>query len=218
MADKSQLFLIVEDHPEVAENNCKFLHTLYPSANCIMVNDTKSAMERLKLEKPDLIVVDLQYGNISGANCATQGLDFLAYLFQKYPDLNILVYTSDPSLLKCHLKLLNEHHGGFVVVNKIERRKSFLEGAQISLNGEFKIPLELREELIFSDKELKVIEFLCKECLTDKAIAERMCLSVKTIQNYVQKIKFKLCIDNLENTSSRVALCIEVLKRKIISL
>jgi DNA-binding NarL/FixJ family response regulator len=218
MIDKSRLFLIVEDHPEVAENNCKFLQTLYPSATCIIAENPNSAMERLKLEMPDLVVVDLQYGNISGINCAKEGLDFLADLFQEYPNLNILVYTSDPSLLKCQLKLINEHHGGFVVVNKIERRKSFLEGAKISLNGEFKIPLELREELIFSDKELQVLELLCKNCLTDKAIAERMCLSVKTIQNYVQKIKFKLNIDNSEQTSNRVALCIEVLKRKLITL
>ena len=218
MSDQSRLFLIVEDHPEVAENNQKFLQTLYPTSICIIEDNPNSAMERLKLERPDLIVVDLQYGNISGVNCVKEGLDFLAYLFQEYPELNILVYTSDPSLLKSQLKLINEHHGGFVVVNKIERRKSFLEGAKISLNGEFKIPLELREELIFSDKELKVIELLCKECLTDKAIAEQMCLSVKTIQNYVQKIKFKLNIDSSEQTSNRVALCIEVLKRKLISL
>jgi DNA-binding NarL/FixJ family response regulator len=218
MAKKVKLFIIVEDHPEVAENNCKFLQTLYPSAHCIMVDKPHSARERLKLEIPDLIVVDLQYGSISGVNSAAEGLNFLAYLFQKYPYLNILVYTSDPSLLKCHLKLLSEHHGGFVIVNKIERRKSFLEGAKIALNGEFKIPLELREELIFSDKELQIIELLCKECLTDKAIADKMCLSVKTIQNYVQKIKFKLGLENTEQTSNRVALCVDVLKRKLINL
>ena len=218
MTEQPQLFIIVEDHPEVAENNCKFLQTLYPSVHCVMADNPTTARERLELETPDLIVVDLQYGSISGVNSATEGLNFLADLFANYPNLNILVYTSDPSLLKCHLKLLSEHHGGFVIVNKIERRKSFLEGAKIALNGEFKIPLELREGLNFSDKELQVIELLCKECLTDKAIAEKMCLSVKSIQNYVQKIKFKLGLENTEQTSNRVALCIEVLKRKLISL
>ena len=34
-----------------------------------------------------------------------------------------------------------------------------------------------------------------------------MCLSVKVIQNYVQKIKFKLCIDNLEDTNNLVVPC-----------
>jgi DNA-binding NarL/FixJ family response regulator len=218
MNDKPQLFMIVEDHPEVAENNCKFLKTLYPLATCSIAENPESAIERLKLEIPDLIVVDLQYGSISGFNSAKKGLDFLAYLFQEYTDLNILVYTSDPSLLKCQLKSLNQHQGGFVVVNKIERRKSFLEGAKISLNGEFKIPLELRKEVIFSDQELEILTLLCKYCLTDKAIAERMCLSMKTIQNYVQKIKFKLNIDTSDKTSNRVALCVEVLKRKLIAL
>ncbi len=217
MSEKHLKFLIVEDHPEVAENNCKFLQHLDSSAICILAENPEQAKERLKLEIPDLIVVDLQYGTITGINSAKPGLDLLAYLFQEYPNLNILVYTSDPSLLKSSLKLINEHHGGFVVVNKIERRKSFINGAKISLNGEFKIPMELREELILSERELEILELLCHDSLTDKAIAEKMCLSLKTIQNSVQKIKFKLNVENSEEKSSRVALCMEVLKRKLIN-
>jgi DNA-binding NarL/FixJ family response regulator len=217
MSKDSLRFLIVEDHPEVAENNCQFLQKLEPSAICTLAESPEQAIERLTLEIPDLIVVDLQYGTITGINSAKPGLDFLAYLFQKYLNLNILVYTSDPSLLKSSLKLINEHQGGFVIVNKIERRKSFLEGAKIALNGEFKIPSELRQGLILSDRELEIVALLCQECLTDKMIAEKMCLSLKTIQNCIQKIKFKLDIYNSEEKSSRVALCMEVLKRKLIN-
>ena len=217
MSKDSLKFLIVEDHPEVAENNCRFLQKLEPSAICTIVENPEQAIERLTLEIPNLVVVDLQYGTITGINSAKPGLDFLAYIFEKYPNLNILVYTSDPSLLKSILKLINEHQGGFVVVNKIERRKSFIEGAKSALDGEFKIPLKLRQDLIFSERELEVLALLCQECLTDKAIAEKMCLSLKTIQNYVQKIKFKLDIDNSEEKSSRVALCMGVLKQKLIN-
>lgn len=217
MSKNYPLFLIVEDHPEVAENNCKFLQDLYPSATCIIVDHPGKARERLTLEKPNLIVFDLQYGTISGINSATEGLSFLAYLFKEYPQLNILVYTSDPSLLKSELNLINEHQGGFVVVNKIERRKLFVEGAELALNGDFKVPLELRKQLVLSDKELQLLELLCKESLTDKAIALKMNVSLKTIQNYVQKIKVKLNIDNSDEISSRVALCMEILKRKLIT-
>lgn len=212
------LFLIVEDHPEVAENNCIFLKQIYPDATCILAENPEQAKERLTLEKPDLIVVDLQYGTITGINSAKQGLDFIAYLFQEYPQLNILVYTSEPNLLKSRLHLINKHHAGFVVVNKIERRKSFLEGAKIALNGELKIPLELRNGLILNEKELEVIKYLCQENLTDKAIAHKMNISLKTVQNYVQRLKIKLNIEIDDNDhNSRVALCMEALRCKIIN-
>jgi DNA-binding NarL/FixJ family response regulator len=213
------LFLIVEDHPEVAENNCIFLKQLYPDAICTLAENPGQAKERLKLEIPDLIVVDLQYGLISGVNSPKEGLNFMEFLCLQHPNLNILVYTSEPNLLKSCLNLINKHHGGFAVVNKIERRKSFLEGIKIALNGEFKIPRELRDEVILDDKESEIIKYLCQENLTDKAITSKMNLSLKTVQNYIQRLKHKLNIEvDDKNYNSRVALCMEAVKRKLINL
>jgi hypothetical protein len=47
-----------------------------------------------------------------------------------------------------------------------------------------------------------------------------MNVSLKTAQNSVQRLKAKLGIDYLDenNTSTRVALCIEAIRRKIIVL
>jgi DNA-binding NarL/FixJ family response regulator len=144
----------------------------------------------------------------------------LQKIFQDYPMLNILIYTSEYGYLKPLTKSISRHQGGFVVVSKLERRKAFLEGVRHALDGKLEIPRELRYNIDLDEREMQVLMLLCRESLTDKAIALRLNLSLKTIQNCVQRLKAKLGICYLDenDTSSRVALCIEAVRRKLILL
>jgi|JFJP01.1.fsa_nt_gi DNA-binding NarL/FixJ family response regulator len=215
---KPLLFLILEDHPEVAQNNCLFLQKLEPSALCTIVNNHADALERLKLETPDLVTVDLLFGTLTGAQYAIPSLRFLQQVFKDYPFLNILIYTSEYDYLKPLTSLMGRHQGGFVVVSKIERRKAFLDGARHALKGRLEIPKELRKCIELSDRELQILALLCKDSLTDKAIAQQMNLSLKTVQNCILRLKVKLDIDYYDenNTSTRVALCMQAIRRKLI--
>jgi DNA-binding NarL/FixJ family response regulator len=215
---KPLLFLILEDHPEVAQNNCLFLQKLEPSALCIICNNHAEALERLKLETPDLVTVDLLFSTFTGEQYAVSSLRFLQKVFQDYPFLNILIYTSEYDYLKPLTNLMGRHQGGFVVVSKIERRKSFLDGARHALEGKLEIPKELRKGIEISDRELQVLSLLCKDSLTDKAIAQKMNLSLKTVQNCILRLKMKLDIDYFDEniTSTRVALCMQAIRRKLI--
>lgn len=217
----SQLFLVVEDHPEVAHNNCKFLQMLDSSAVCIPIEDTQKVLERLQLETPDLVVVDLQFGSRDGTETAQPGLNLLRQIFKQYPTLNILIYTSEYSWLQGLGEQIQCHDGGFVVVSKLERRKAFLEGAEEALNGDFRIPNELQRHfrLALTERDLEILEMVCQESLTDRAIAQRLHVSLKTAQNYIQRLKIKLGV-NLTNsdTSSRVGLCMEAIRRKLLVL
>ncbi|MDJ0674777.1 MAG: DNA-binding response regulator [Calothrix sp. MO_167.B42] len=220
MHSHTPLFLVIEDHPEVAQNNCCFLQKVEASANCICVETPEQGLERLKLEMPELVVVDLQFGTISGEQSAKPGIELLRQIFEQYPNLNILVYTSDSSFLIHLVNFINKHHGGFVVVNKMELRKAFIEGAQSALKGELRIPRELRQEMKLTEKELEALKLLCQYSLTDHAIAERMHVALRTAQNYVQRLKEKLDIDSWEDstTSARVAVCMEAVRRKLLLL
>ncbi|NJM28321.1 MAG: response regulator transcription factor, partial [Pseudanabaena sp. RU_4_16] len=147
-------------------------------------------------------------------------LELLKTIFQDYPLLNVLIYTSEYGYLKPLAKAIGRHQGGFAIVSKLERRKSYIDGARHALDGKLEIPRELRHDIDFDDRDLQVLSFLCRDYLTDKAIAQRMNVSLKTAQNSVQRLKAKLGIDYLDenNTSTRVALCIEAIRRKIIVL
>lgn len=220
MKVKPPLFVILEDHPEVAHNNCLFLQKLEPEAIFEITQTHAEVLERLQLETPDLVIIDLLFGTSTGEQSAQASIDLLQRIFQDYPMLNILIYTSEYGYLKPLTKSISRHQGGFVVVSKLERRKAFLDGVRHALDGKLEVPRELRYEIDLDDREIQVLILLSRESLTDKAIAQRLNLSLKTIQNCVQRLKAKLSIDYLDenNTSTRVALCMEAVRRKLIVL
>ncbi|MBC8121843.1 MAG: response regulator transcription factor [Gemmatimonadaceae bacterium] len=212
-------FLIVEDHPEVAKNNCEWLQKLAADAFCETVTDPVMALKRLKDYQPDLVVVDLLYGQTSGEQSAEPGLNLLRQIFSNYPNLNIMVYSSEPLLLTPLGELIGKHEGGFAAINKMDRRTQFLEGAKSALSGELKIPRELRSLIQLTDREIEVLALICKEALTDQAVADRIYTSKKTVQNHVQRLKEKLGIAMEETeTNGRIALCIEAMRRKLVQL
>jgi DNA-binding NarL/FixJ family response regulator len=220
MGSKPPLFLILEDHLEVAQNNSLFLQKLEPEAIYAIAQAHNEVLERLQLETPDLVIIDLLFGTSTGEQSAQASLALLQQIFRDYPMLNILIYTSEYGYLKPLTKSISCHQGGFVVVSKLERRKAFLDGVRHALDGKLEIPRELRYDIDLDERETQVLSLLCRESLTDKAIAQRLNLSLKTVQNCVQRLKAKLSIDYLDenNTSTRVALCMEAVRRKLIVL
>ena len=76
-------FLVVEDHPEVAQNNCDFLRKFDSSAICIIASTPQEAIQGLKIETPDLIVLDLQFALPSGSQSAKSSLELLELIFNK---------------------------------------------------------------------------------------------------------------------------------------
>lgn len=211
-------FLVVEDHPEVAKNNCEWLQKLDADAHCEMLSDPNSAIKRLKDLLPDLLVVDLLYGQTSGEQSAEPGLGLLREVFSSYPNLSVMVYSSEPLLLTPLSEAIGKHEGGFAAINKMDRRTQFLEGAKSALSGELKIPRELRGLLQLTEREVEVLGLICKDALTDQAVAERIYTSKKTVQNHVQRLKEKLgiAIEETNETNGRVALCIEAMRRKLV--
>ncbi|MBL1211631.1 MAG: DNA-binding response regulator, partial [Geminocystis sp. GBBB08] len=132
---ENYLFYIVEDHPEVAQNNCIFLKKVYPSAFCLVLETPDKLLERLTLEIPSLVVLDLQFGNIKGIQSVVPTLKILNTLFLEYPTLNILIYSSEHSYLHPYISQISNHQGGFSVVSKMQRRQFFLDGAKNDLKG-----------------------------------------------------------------------------------
>ncbi|MGK7910500.1 MAG: response regulator transcription factor [Synechococcus sp.] len=220
MADVAQAplkFLIVEDHPEVAQNNCEWLQRLDEHSVCTKATAPEEAQKRLERETPDLMVVDLLYGQSSGEQSAEPGLDLLRHVFETYPNLNVMAYSSEPLLLTPLVGSISRHQGGFAAVNKMERRTLFLDGAKSALNGELRMPRELRGLTKLTEREIEVLQLLCKEALTDQAIADRIHTSKKTVQNCIQRLKEKLDVYGAEDeTNPRVAMCMEAVKNKVI--
>jgi hypothetical protein len=78
-------FLVVEDHPEVAQNNCEWLQRIAADAQCIAVSNPMDAIRRLQREQLDLVVADLLYGQTTGEQSAEPGLELFAPYFRELP-------------------------------------------------------------------------------------------------------------------------------------
>ncbi len=191
---------------------------LEPQCSCVSVDTPEKGAEQLKLEIPDLVVVDLQFGTVGGEQSAKPGLAMLKQIFDRYPTVNILVYSSEPTCLRQLVPQISKHQGGFVVVNKMERRNAFLQGARSALEGQLKVHRDLMQQMQLTQQDLEILDLLCNQALTDQAIAQRMHVSHKTAQNYVQRLKAKLDIEHLDgqNTNPRVAVCMTAIGRKLI--
>lgn len=216
---KSLVFLVIEDHPEVGQNNCEFLKMIEPECSCISVDTPEKGVEQLRQGMPDLVVVDLQFGTVGGEQSAKPGLELLKQIFEYYPTVNILVYTSEPTFLRQLIPQISRHQGGFAVVNKMERRSTFLAGARCAIEGQLKVHRELMKEMQLSQQDLEILDLLCNHALTDRAIAQRLHVSLKTAQNYVQRLKVKLDIEHLDdgqNVNPRVAICMTAIGRKLV--
>ncbi|MBE9060109.1 hypothetical protein [cf. Phormidesmis sp. LEGE 11477] len=136
-------FLVVEDTEEVAHNNCTFLHLISPSATCEISLHPYEAKRELERHRPDLLVVDLLFGHKEADAVEDVGISFLKHVLSCYPTINVLVYSTNPELIKHLSKRIEMHKGGFSIVNKMDLREAFLTGANVALSGQKRIPAEL---------------------------------------------------------------------------
>lgn len=216
MNPRVKTFLVVEDHPEVAENNEKWLRRLEPDSWCIRVSSPPQAIARLSLELPDLIVVDLLFGTVSGQQSAEGGLGLLNYIFERYTQLNTLVYSSEYRLISPLIPKIHGHNGGFSVANKLELREIFLKRARIALDGGKYIPQDLQQPNSLTGEDLELLNLLCKEGLTDQEIADRLRMGKRTVQDRIRVLKAKFGISDDDTKKSRIPLCMKAVEQGMI--
>ncbi|NEO90503.1 MAG: response regulator transcription factor [Moorea sp. SIO3G5] len=221
------VFLVVDDHLEVAENNTLYLKSLEKSARCVIAETPKKAFEILDWHTPDLIVVDLHFSTITGDLSAKPGLNLLQNIFQNYPSLNVLVYTENPTPL-VNLNGITSHKGGFTVAKKNKPRQDFVEHAISALKGELHLPNELLQKLndkkLWDEPKIQLLQLACQECLSDWAIAQRTHKCENSVRNCFKQIRKLMGIEALHEyipekkkvNNERVAMCMEAHRRNLI--
>lgn len=150
MKQSEKKFLVVEDVEDVAKNNCTFLHLIDPLATCEIISNPTAAKHSLTRNLPDLLVVDLVFEEEAisqqSSSQKNSGIAFLQYVLRSHPQLNVLVYSTNPELVN-HLSIdIKEHEGGFSIVDKMELRAAFLAGANAALLGEKRICIDFPQQ------------------------------------------------------------------------
>jgi len=198
---KPARIVIVDDHPLLREALSLTISSESDLDVCGEADSEYQAFELVKQVSPDLVLVDisLEDGN---------GIELVKQLNQSCPAIKTLVISTYPESLYAERAL---RAGAMGYINKQEPKELVITAIRAVLSGERYISSETTQRLIgqvlegnqpstspidaLSDRELEVFQ-LIGEGLTGVAVAERLGVSIHTIDSYRARLKKKLGLQN----------------------
>lgn len=181
----SQTFVVLDDHESVLEGTCSVLKSQYPEAK-ILTASTAAEVEALVADsKPVLMVMDLSIPEKSGeASKTDNGLQLLKSLLSGYPTLNFVIQSVHARSLIRLKSVIDTHRAGFTIAEKSLSSHEMLIKVDWSLKGLLYTPPEMRTGLEIKAEWLQMLQLAFLKGMTDKAIAQQMNVSERTVRHY----------------------------------
>lgn len=194
--------LIVDDHPIVCEGLSELIFQKTQGRLKVvgLADEAKKAMDIIAEARPDLVIVDLF---LNGSN----GIDLIKQIKAVCPDMKILMLSMHDELVYAE-RAIKAGAKGYVM--KQESCDEIIKAIEKVLAGHCYISDRLSEILsrgkgrnksgvlpvsLLADRELEVFQMFGMGWTT-RRIAEKLALSVKTIETYRERIKAKLDLNN----------------------
>lgn len=209
--------IIVDDHQLFRQGLISLIHKI--DSAFTVISEAKNGQELLELLdaglQPDIVIMDMNMPVLNGYQSTIE-------LKKRYPSIGILALTmlDDEASL---VKMLRAGINGYLTKD-IEPKELHRALWSIKVSGyyynEFVAGTLVRKiqdtnsttgSVELSEQELRFIELSCSDD-TYQMIADKMCLSVKTIDGYRAKLFDKL------DVKSRVGLVLYALSHKLVSL
>lgn len=199
--------LLVDDHPLLRQGMSQLINSEKDMTVCGEAEDYHKALAVIGVAKPDLVVLDL---SLNGAS----GLELLKDIKVRFPKLPVLILSMHDESVYAQ-RALRAGAAGYVM--KQEAMDTVLTAIKKILAGEVYLSDRLAKQMLnrmlggqnvtnaspidcLSDRELEVFG-LIGQGLGTRPIAEKLHLSVKTIESHRAHIKEKL---NLKNATELV--------------
>jgi DNA-binding NarL/FixJ family response regulator len=213
--DSSQLiFLVVDDHEAILEGTVPALKNTYSEAMVLTAQDVQSAQIQMRSYYPTLIILDLSLPqNPKNTASSDNGIQFLRTIMEGNSAPNILVLSTNIRPLVQLKPMINKYEGGFAAMDKSLPVREMLRLIDFALRGSVHLPPELRARTEFDRRWLEVLNLKYREGLTDKAIAERMQVSDRTVRNYW--IRLQDALDVYDEPDKDLRIQIEIAARKL---
>lgn len=192
--------LLVDDHPLMRKGLALTLETEVDLTVAAQAASAEEALSLMDKAEPDLAVIDVSLPGMSG-------LELIKHLRAVRPDLAILVVSRHDESLYAE-RAIRAGARGYLM--KMEAADVIVKAVRHILNGGIYVSEEIKERLllgmmagkdvsqspleVLSDRELEVFE-LTGRGLGTRDIAERLHLSVKTVESYRARIKNKLSLN-----------------------
>ena len=190
-----QTMLIVDDHESVLGGAVSVLEKEYPNADIRTAKTAQEVKENLALAVPDLLVTDLSIPEAPGKSTQIEtGIQLLRTLMETYPELNIVVQSAHVRSLIRIKPAIDSHQGGFTIADKNLPMREMLEKVDWALKGLIYTPRDMRTGIEVKPEWLEVLYLAFRDGLQDKAIAEQMNVSERTVRHYWTKVQDALSV------------------------
>ena len=194
--------LLVDDHPLMRKGLAMAIDAEPDLTVVAQAENAEEALDAMEEVSPDLAVVDISLPGMSG-------LELMKHMMALKPDLQVLVVSRHDEALYAE-RAIRAGARGYVM--KLEAGEVIIKAIRRVLNGGIYVSEEVNERLllgmahgrgvltkspleVLSDRELEVFE-LTGRGLSTRDIAEKLHLSVKTVESYRARIKAKLNLNN----------------------
>jgi len=197
--------IIVDDHPLMRKGLALALDSEMDLSVVGQMNSAEEAMDDIERLEPDLAIIDISLPGMSG-------MELVKHLQARMPDVRTLVVSRHDESLYAE-RAIRAGARGYIM--KLEAGDVIVKAVRHVMNGGIYVSDEINERLllsmaaggrdritqspleVLSDRELEVFELTGRGTGT-RDIAERLHLSVKTVESYRARIKKKL---NLESAT-----------------
>ena len=200
--DNKSKILVVDDHPMIREGLVRLVDNEQDLAICGQADDALEALKAISETKPDVVVVDISLKNSSG-------IELMKSIKAQYPKLPVLILSMHNEALYAERAL---RAGAMGYIMKQEASEKLLAAIRHVLCGQIYVSDKVSKRLIrklargktdmvaspidsLSDRELEVFHLIGQGYGTSQ-IAEKLYLSIKTIETYRTHIKEKLNLTN----------------------
>ncbi|MEX1055952.1 MAG: response regulator transcription factor [Rhodothermales bacterium] len=190
--------IIIDDHPLMRKGLALTLESETGLQVVGQVEDAEAGLELVEKLKPDLVIVDISLPGMSG-------LELIKHLTVVHPEIKTLVVSRHDEILYAE-RAIRAGAKGYVM--KLVAGEVIVKAVRRILNGGIYVSEDINERLlmgmasgrstlsqspldVLSDRELEVFESIGRGLAT-REIAERLHLSVKTVESYRARIKTKL--------------------------
>ena len=202
--DKNKVrIVIVDDHPIVRQGLENLINHEKDLMVCQQAENASQAMKAIDKLKPDMVIVDISLKE-------KNGLELIKDIKVQYPDLPTLALSMHHESLYAE-RVLRAGARGYIM--KQQATENIIKAIHNILNGQIYVSDKMTEKIMYklmgrrkdkaeastaeilSDRELEVFLLIGKGHGTSQ-IADRLYLSVKTIESYRAHIKEKLSLSN----------------------
>jgi DNA-binding NarL/FixJ family response regulator len=192
--------LLVDDHAIVRQGYAALLRTLLPDVQVIEACDGEQALAKVQVEIPALVIMDVGLPGISG-------LETTRRLLQRLPQLRVLFFSMHDELPLVR-QALDTGAAGYIT--KSSSPEVLVDAVQRTLAGYGYIEQPLATQLArnpasanaqdprlqgMTQREFEIFVMLANGTPA-RVIAERLCISGKTVSNYLTLLKSKLQVSS----------------------